>query len=69
MHVQTGPVDLPGRDQYVKTNTPGRDRHHDNLEDGMRRLALFYLAHWPHDRLAAIMPTLRKHAVIPPETQ
>ncbi len=71
MQSHTGPPKLSNGAGLVDPNTPAPS-HHDNTADntkgGLRRLAMFYLAHWGDERLAAIIPTLRRYAVIPLET-
>ena len=71
MQSETGPSDLSNGGKHALGQAPGLSRHHDNPDNtkgGTRRLAMFYLAHWPDESLAAIMPTLRQYALIPPET-
>ena len=70
MHFQTGPSDLSKSvrpDEAAAPATRGTRDHHETAQNATRRLAQFYLAHWPEDRLAAILPTLRRYAVIGPE--
>ena len=71
MHFQTEPSDLSEgvpRGEMDISAAGGPDHNdHENTKGGTRRLAEFYLAHWPEDQLAAILPTLRRYAVIAPE--
>ncbi len=70
MHFQTGPSDLstgarPGKAEV--SAAPGAQDNHDSTRQATRRLAQFYLAHWPEEQVAAILPALRRYAVITPD--
>ncbi|NQU45075.1 hypothetical protein HQ520_17460 [bacterium] len=71
MQSHSGPPDLSddaGRVDPTGSAPSRYDNNTDNTKGGTRRLAMFYLAHWPDDSLAAIIPTLRQYAVIPQES-
>ncbi len=71
MHFQTGPSDLsagaPRGEMNISAAEGPHPNNHESTKEGTRRLAEFYLAHWREEHLAAILPTLRRYAVIAPE--